>query len=111
MSGSTGCTTRPTRTRSCSASWCPASSEIFSAPQPFDILKDMSRESNPVDQVLADLRETGYLADVATGTVVHLGAVLEKPVLIEGPAGTGKTSLAKSEASATGKQLIRLQCY
>jgi MoxR-like ATPase len=71
----------------------------------------MSIELSPVDQVLTDLRGTGYLADVTTGTIVHLGAVLEKPVLIEGPAGTGKTSLAKSVAAATGKQLIRLQCY
>jgi MoxR-like ATPase len=57
------------------------------------------------------LRGTGYLADVTTGTIVHLGAVLEKPVLIEGPAGTGKTALAKSVAAAAGKRLIRLQCY
>jgi MoxR-like ATPase len=61
--------------------------------------------------VLADLRGTGYLADVTTATVVHLGTVLDKPVLVEGPAGTGKTSLAKSVAAATGKPLIRLQCY
>jgi MoxR-like ATPase len=71
----------------------------------------MAIELSPVDQVITDLRETGYLANVTTGTIVHLGAVLEKPVLIEGPAGTGKTSLAKSVAAATGKQLIRLQCY
>jgi len=71
----------------------------------------MSIELSPVDQVLTDLRGTGYLADVTTATIVHLGSVLEKPVLIEGPAGTGKTSLAKSVAAAAGKQLIRLQCY
>jgi MoxR-like ATPase len=71
----------------------------------------MSGGPSPVDQVLADLRGTGYLADVATATVVHLDVVLDKPVLVEGPAGTGKTSLAKSVAAATGKPLIRLQCY
>jgi MoxR-like ATPase len=71
----------------------------------------MPSDSGPVERVLADLRGTGYLADVTTGTIVHLGAVLEKPVLIEGPAGTGKTALAKSVAAATGKRLIRLQCY
>ena len=71
----------------------------------------MSANASPVDQVLAGLRDTGYLADVATATVVHLGAVLDKPVLVEGPAGTGKTSLAKSVAAAAGKPLIRLQCY
>ncbi len=71
----------------------------------------MSANASPVDQVLAGLRGTGYLADVTTATVVHLGAVLDKPVLVEGPAGTGKTSLAKSVAAAVGKPLIRLQCY
>jgi MoxR-like ATPase len=53
----------------------------------------------------------GYLADATTGTVVHLAAELGKPVLVEGPAGTGKTQLAKSAALAAGKPLIRLQCY
>ncbi|MEP7026217.1 MAG: MoxR family ATPase [Actinomycetota bacterium] len=58
-----------------------------------------------------DLRSTGYLADEATATIVHLASVLQKPILVEGPAGTGKTELAKSVAAAAGKQLIRLQCY
>ena len=66
---------------------------------------------SPIDNVLADLRSSGYLADLATATIVHLAAVLQKPVLIEGPAGTGKTELAKSVASSAGKPLIRLQCY
>jgi MoxR-like ATPase len=70
-----------------------------------------SLDGTGVDHVLAGLRGAGYLTDVATATIVHLGAVLEKPVLIEGQAGTGKTSLAKSVAAASGKQLIRLQCY
>jgi MoxR-like ATPase len=64
-----------------------------------------------LDYVRAGLRGAGYLADTATGTVVHLAAALGKPVLIEGPAGTGKTQLAKSVALMTGKRLIRLQCY
>ncbi|MGH3217209.1 MAG: AAA family ATPase [Streptosporangiaceae bacterium] len=71
----------------------------------------MSEKPDSVDRVLAGLRGAGYLTDVSTATIVHLGAVLNKPVLIEGQAGTGKTSLAKSVAAATGKQLIRLQCY
>jgi MoxR-like ATPase len=66
---------------------------------------------SPIDSVLADLRSAGYLADLATATIVHLATVLQKPVLIEGPAGTGKTELAKSVASSAGKRLIRLQCY
>jgi MoxR-like ATPase len=65
----------------------------------------------PVDDVQDQLRLAGYLADTATGTVVHLAQALSKPVLIEGPAGTGKTQLAKSVAVMTGKPLIRLQCY
>ncbi len=64
-----------------------------------------------IDQVMADLRGAGYLAERPTATIVHLAAVLPKPVLIEGPAGTGKTELAKCVAAAAGRRLIRLQCY
>jgi MoxR-like ATPase len=71
----------------------------------------MAQTPGPIDRVLEQLSGTGYLADAATGTVVHLAAALAKPVLIEGPAGTGKTQLAKSVAQMTGKPLIRLQCY
>jgi MoxR-like ATPase len=53
----------------------------------------------------------GYLAETSTATIVHLSAALAKPVLIEGPAGTGKTELAKCVAAGTGRPLIRLQCY
>lgn len=62
-------------------------------------------------EVQERLSTAGYLADAATGTVVHLAAALGKPVLVEGPAGTGKTQLAKSVAVMAGKRLIRLQCY
>src|SRR5215472_9009106 len=71
----------------------------------------MDHGSSPVADVLAGLREAGYLADTPIATVVHLAAELRKPVLVEGPAGTGKTQLAKSAALAAGKRLIRLQCY
>ena len=71
----------------------------------------MTEPSAPIDRVLAGLRGAGYLADANTGTVVHLATELRKPVLVEGPAGTGKTQLAKSVALAVGKRLIRLQCY
>ena len=53
----------------------------------------------------------GYLPDQHIASVVYLGEQLAKPVLIEGPAGTGKTELAKSVALMSGMRLIRLQCY
>src|SRR5690348_7873551 len=57
------------------------------------------------------LAEVGYLADSATSTTVYLAGALEKPLLVEGPAGVGKTELAKAIAASTGAELIRLQCY
>jgi len=63
------------------------------------------------DDVAAMLKRVGYLTDAAIASVVYLGERLGKPVLVEGPAGTGKTELAKSVAAATGRRLIRLQCY
>jgi MoxR-like ATPase len=71
----------------------------------------MADAPTPIDDMQEQLRRAGYLADKATGTVVHLASVLSKPILIEGPAGTGKTQLAKSVALMSGKPLIRLQCY
>ena len=64
-----------------------------------------------VADVRARLAEVGYLADDGIAGVVHLADRLAKPVLVEGPAGTGKTELAKSVARVTGSRLIRLQCY
>ena len=63
------------------------------------------------DDVIARLAETGYLADTATATAVFLADRLGKPLLVEGPAGVGKTELAKAVAAATGSDLVRLQCY
>ncbi len=57
------------------------------------------------------LGEAGYLADAATATTAYLVGALEKPLLVEGPAGVGKTELAKAVARATGAELVRLQCY
>src|SRR5437660_11415970 len=64
-----------------------------------------------VDAVLEALRRVDYLADPSTAGVVFLADRLEKPVLVEGPAGVGKTELAKAIAATTGSRLIRLQCY
>ncbi len=57
------------------------------------------------------LASVDYLADEATAGVVFLADRLDKPVLVEGPAGTGKTELAKSVARWAGSRLVRLQCY
>ncbi len=57
------------------------------------------------------LRSADYLPDERIAQVVFLADRLDKPVLVEGPAGVGKTELAKSMAAVTGRDLIRLQCY
>ncbi len=64
-----------------------------------------------VEDVRTRLAEHQYLADDSISGVVYLADRLNKPVLVEGPAGTGKTQLAKSVAELTGSRLIRLQCY
>ncbi|HLI24394.1 MAG TPA: MoxR family ATPase [Acidimicrobiales bacterium] len=68
------------------------------------------RFTSPAD-VREALRGVQYLADEGTAGVVYLADRLGKPVLVEGPAGTGKTQLAKSVAEMSGGRLIRLQCY
>ena len=64
-----------------------------------------------VEDVKASLSEVGYLADESAALVSYLAQRLGKPVLVEGPAGVGKTELAKALSRSTGRELIRLQCY
>ncbi|NQW72529.1 MAG: MoxR family ATPase [Actinobacteria bacterium] len=64
-----------------------------------------------IEDAKSRLADTGYLVDEELATVVFLGDALGKPILLEGPAGTGKTELAKAVAEATGAMLVRLQCY
>lgn len=63
------------------------------------------------DDVADQLGAVGYLPDSRIAQVVYLASALEKPILAEGPAGVGKTALALALADATGRRLIRLQCY
>jgi MoxR-like ATPase len=64
-----------------------------------------------VDDVTTRLADVGYLASTAVATTVFLADRLGKPLLVEGPAGVGKTELARAVAEATGSGLVRLQCY
>jgi len=64
-----------------------------------------------VDDVIARFEALQYITNRAIGTVVYLAAALKKPILVEGPAGVGKTELAKVLSAALGRELIRLQCY
>ena len=71
----------------------------------------MAEQFESVDEVVARLRDVDYLSDANIAGVVYLADRLQKPVLVEGPAGVGKTELAKAVAAITGARLIRLQCY
>jgi len=64
-----------------------------------------------VDDVITRLRAHAYVCDRRIATAVYLADRMEKPILVEGPAGVGKTELAKTLAAALSAELIRLQCY
>ncbi|MFC5065588.1 AAA family ATPase [Actinomycetospora atypica] len=72
---------------------------------------DSSGPFSSVDDVVEALSAQGYIADRRLATTVFLLTRLEKPLLLEGPAGVGKTELAKMLAAATGRRFLRLQCY
>ena len=74
-------------------------------------MTSQAHEFADVADVAERLRAAGYLSDEAIATTVFLADRLRKPLLVEGPAGVGKTELAKALAAATGAELIRLQCY
>src|SRR4051812_1714088 len=71
----------------------------------------MDARFETVSDVRDRLKSVDYLADEGIAGVVYLADRLGKPILVEGPAGTGKTQLAKSVAETLGARLIRLQCY
>jgi len=64
-----------------------------------------------IEEVIERFADQKYIASRRIATVVYLAAALKKPILVEGPAGVGKTDLAKVLALALGHELIRLQCY
>ena len=72
---------------------------------------DAARGPTSVDDVATGLRSVGYLPGESTALVSYLATKLGKPILVEGPAGVGKTELAKALSQYLGRTLVRLQCY
>src|ERR671922_245556 len=103
-------------------------SPLWSGPRPGSRKSDIARSSEArkdakiifgpvpaelrtIDDARRRLADVGYLADESAALVTYLAGRLGKPVLVEGPAGVGKTELAKAVSRATERNLIRLQCY
>ena len=81
-------------------------------PYPWPMAAEPGTEApDSPEEVERQLAESGYLADPATALIAFLAQRLGKPVLVEGPAGVGKTELAKAIARSSGRELVRLQCY
>ena len=74
-----------------------------------DIVRDVAFPS--IDELQSALRDASYLPERGLSTALFLSLTLQKPLLLEGEAGVGKTEAAKALATATGARLIRLQCY
>jgi MoxR-like ATPase len=89
----------------------PPRSREYRALSPHDRRPAVSSDFSGVSDVRARLEAAGYLPDESIETVVYLAQRLGKPILVEGPAGVGKTELAKAVATAINGDLIRLQCY
>jgi MoxR-like ATPase len=70
----------------------------------------VTRPTSPAE-CQAALREQAYLADRGLATAIFLALSLDRPLLLEGEAGVGKTEVAKALAASSGLELIRLQCY
>lgn len=66
---------------------------------------------DPIDEIIEKLESAGYIADPGIATTLYMAQILERPVLIEGKAGVGKTEIANVMSRVLGTKLIRLQCY
>ena len=76
-----------------------------------DSATDRAHKLSSVEQIVAGFEAHAYISSERIATAVYLSQHLEKPVLVEGPAGVGKTELAKTSAAYLGLPLIRMQCY
>jgi MoxR-like ATPase len=76
-----------------------------------DIVAESLSPSASIEAVERDLASAGYIASRQIATAVYLAHKIEKPILVEGPAGVGKTELAKAIAASRGLEMIRMQCY